>query len=691
MADYNLDEIEQEIARRETKPIISPISGDLGGEFNDKRSHGPHMGGDLYADPGTPVVAPGNMEILYGKRGGTNLRDNDYWLHAKDVDTGVEYRFAHTGDISHLKPGQIIPAGEQFATVGNVVDKPHLHMSMVDPSGNHVDWMRAHGLTRGDTVIAGSPLEPSRGEIMAGKVAATVGEKPTLEEVEAELARRAQWQPNAQDINAELARREGTAVAGVQGAVPQKPQPEPNAFQASPEAQVISQPGTILDLKGATRAAMPALRPTLEYGGLTAGSLLGAGSGLLTAGATSYPGALAGGTLGYGMGARTANALDEWSGGKKPETLGEIPGNVAGELGTGALTTMAGEVAGPVLKGALGMAGKVVKPLLGKMSGTGGAAIDTALQGSKDFTAAMRGDITGEEIVGNAKAALQTLKDARGKAYTDQLAEISKNTNEIDMTPIQLKLRDLMTSYRVGVTPEGDIDLSTVAIGNRGRKEIKDMIETVWSWKDKTPLGVDALKRYLSDFYAESSQARAFTTSLTKEVAKTLENQVPEYANLTKPYAEATNLIKDLEAGLTLRKQGMTGRVVADQTLRRLSSAMRDNFPLRKELVDILSQESGQDLGGQIAGGMMAPALPHGLAGLMAVGGAGAGVLLHKIINPAFWGVLAASSPRLQGEFLSIYGKGLKETTGMALPVGKIMSYLASEKLKNSGKQKEEQ
>jgi hypothetical protein len=107
-----------------------------------------------------------------------------------------------------------------------------------------------------------------------------------------------------------------------------------------------------------------------------------------------------------------------------------------------------------------------------------------------------------------------------------------------------------------------------------------------------------------------------------------------------------------------LRKQGMTGRVVADQTLRRIMSSMRENFALRKELLDTLGAKAGQSLAAQTAGYTMRQTIPMGLAGtgpVLALEAAYA-----HFINPHFWPVMAASSPRVQAEFLRLFGQSIK-------------------------------
>ncbi len=457
-------------------------------------------------------------------------------------------------------------------------------------------------------------------------------------------------------------------------------------------AQFVNEPGVGKEL---ARTVLPVARPVLELGGLAGGAAVGAAGGIPTGGIASPAGAVLGGGLGYAGGKKAADALEAYAGQKPVPAMGESLIESGKDVATGAMMEMGGQVGGKVLQKGLEGAGKVIKPILGRISGVGAGGPEAAIESGKQiagwnilnpktaFNKALRGEITGEEVVDIAKSSLQEIKDVRSKAYTTQLAEIGKNTAEIDVTPINLKLRDLMKQYRIKITPEGDLDFSSVAIGNKGRKDIKEMVETVWEWKDKTPLGLDALKRYLGDFYSESSQARAFTTALTGKVKDTLAKAIPEYAEMTKGYAEATTLIKDLEAGLMLRKQGMTGRIVSDQTLRRITSALKEGHPLRNDLVKILGETTGKDLEGMVAGYAMSQVLPRGLAGapLTMIGEAA----LAHYVNPKFWAILVASSPRVQGEFLQMYGKVLKETAGASLPVAKITAYLAMRKTTTTG------
>jgi len=430
--------------------------------------------------------------------------------------------------------------------------------------------------------------------------------------------------------------------------------------------------------KSLAKDAAPYVRPILEGGGAALGSIVGGGGGSLAglAGGPAAPatvpyGAIAGGVAGAATGYATGKYIADVLEGapqSAPQTLRD--------LGTGATYEMGGAAVAPVVGLASKGVGAVAKPLLGRLSGTGTGAVEEALKSGMQptksmnpfkstttYDKALRGKILGEEIVDSARTALTRLKDARTGAYQSQLQQVAQQQAPIDLRPIKGEVASLMQKYNVKIDPTtGAIDTSRIAMGKSGRNDIEDIIEEVSGWGtkpgDNTALGLDTLKRRLDDFYSDSSQARQFVTQLRNKVKDTIVTNVPQYDEMTKGYTEATKIIKDVEAGLMLRKQGMSGRIVADQTLRRLMSSMKDNFALRKELVDILGREGGEDLGQAIAGYTQSSVMPVGLAGTgPALIGSAA---LTKLVDPSFGALLAASSPRVQGEFLRLWGKGMK-------------------------------
>lgn len=437
-----------------------------------------------------------------------------------------------------------------------------------------------------------------------------------------------------------------------------EPPPIPSVEGASPwEA------GEVPTGKEVAVVASPVARPMLETGGLMFGG---------------YSGGVLGAALGYGIGKGAADLLDEYVGVKPSPSLPERFVTSGKDVATGATMEMGGKVAGKAIGKTLEVGGKLGKRVLGRITGAGAGAAEEAARGGTAFTDAMRGKISGEDIVDNAKEALSTLKAQRATAYQGKLAEIGKMKGEIDTAPIGEKTIALAERYGVKVKPDGTFDLSRTALGSKGNRDVKEILDIIKDWGsqpgDKTPIGLDTLKRQLDDFYSESSSARAFVAELRSEVKNLISKNVPEYAEMTKGYAEATKIIKDIEQGLTLKKQGIQGRVVADQTLRRLMSAMRDNFELRKDLLEILGAQGGQDLTGQVAGYTMSAVLPRGLAGVTP-SIAGTAMALNYL-NPKWLPLIVASSPRVSGEFLRMIGKGAAKIPGGSVATGKAAAYL---------------
>ncbi len=360
-------------------------------------------------------------------------------------------------------------------------------------------------------------------------------------------------------------------------------------------------------------------------------------------------------------------------------------------------------------KGVNKLGGKLAKEGIGMFTGTGKGMVDEALNGSTAFAKAMRGDITGEEVVQHARDALQSIRDKRASDYQNALSQLvgnrSVNTqavlDELDnlMKKYNVKMEDIIESKSTGVldargnpimsnVKTGEkINNTRIAMGDAGRKDIQDLIQRVKNWGtqqgDNTVIGLDTLKRQLDDFYSDSSQARAFVASLRNKVKGTIANAEPRYGEMTKGYQQATDLIKEAEAGLMLRKSGMSGRITADQTLRRLTSALKEGSELRKDLLDVLGSEGGKDLAAEVAGVSANQLLPKGLVGRMMAGG-GALTAATYGINPVMWPLLAASSPRVMGEFLNAYGKARKFTAPVVDVAAQTAKKISNPYLTNS-------
>ncbi|MFA5377517.1 MAG: hypothetical protein WC455_17330 [Dehalococcoidia bacterium] len=310
---------------------------------------------------------------------------------------------------------------------------------------------------------------------------------------------------------------------------------------------------------------------------------------------------------------------------------------------------------------------KVVKEVVGAYTGRGPGFVEEMVKGSEAAEKAMRGEITGEEVVEHAKNALQKVRDLRSKEYLQKLDTVRANPEELQAvrSGVESKLATLADKdhFELGIdvgkdgVPKVDFSKSTII---EHQKVVERAIEDVLTWNDNTARGLDTLTKRLSKYVDQAGRgtpAESFVTQLKNDISGGLKKTVPEYEDMTKGYREASTLIKDIESNLMLRKEGMTGRITADQTLRRLSSALLEGKEMRKDLLLALGTQSGMDIPGEVAGYLAKQWIPAGIMGKgLTMGSAWS---LH-FLSPQWWPVLAASSPRVVGEFLNAYGKTLR-------------------------------
>jgi len=194
-----------------------------------------------------------------------------------------------------------------------------------------------------------------------------------------------------------------------------------------------------------------------------------------------------------------------------------------------------------------------------------------------------------------------------------------------------------------------------------------------------TPLGLDTLKRQLDDFYSKSKNSRSLVANLRDGVKKLIVDKVPEYADMTKGYTEATELIDELEHTLSLGKKPMI-----DTTMRKLTSTMRDNFTFRTELLHQLQNATGENLESAIAGYNLSSMAPQGGFGKLTSGSLTAGMLAH-VLSPHYLAILAMSSPRIVGESLRALGIGARYVNRIKAKLPQIKQYVKSNETLTSG------
>jgi murein DD-endopeptidase MepM/ murein hydrolase activator NlpD len=132
------------LARQQTllahTPSITPTAGYLSSPFSTARLHPvynevrPHLGMDIVAPRGTPILAPADGRVVdVGRQVGYGK------LVTIDHGNGIRTRYAHCDEIM-VRPGQRVSRGDEVARVGRtgVTTNYHLHYEVL-VNGRQVD------------------------------------------------------------------------------------------------------------------------------------------------------------------------------------------------------------------------------------------------------------------------------------------------------------------------------------------------------------------------------------------------------------------------------------------------------------------------------------------------------------------------------------------------------------------------
>jgi murein DD-endopeptidase MepM/ murein hydrolase activator NlpD len=138
--DVVTDTMAVKMDKLRTTPSIMPTRGFLVGEFSHARMHPilresrPHLGIDLSAPTGTPIVAAAAGVVR------KSARDGGYGNVVEiDHGNGIVTRYAHAQRLM-VRQGQRVERGQQIATVGStgLSVGPHLHYE-IHVNGTAVD------------------------------------------------------------------------------------------------------------------------------------------------------------------------------------------------------------------------------------------------------------------------------------------------------------------------------------------------------------------------------------------------------------------------------------------------------------------------------------------------------------------------------------------------------------------------
>jgi len=320
--------------------------------------------------------------------------------------------------------------------------------------------------------------------------------------------------------------------------------------------------------------------------------------------------------------------------------------------------------------------GSLLAPVVSALTTRGGpGTISTALRsGQKDilntlnpfsknepkfFLDQMRGKSSPAQLVDTARDALRSVVAGKNRDYNTGKIKLAKNETALSFAGIDKALitaRDKFSIYK------GQI------VNSEANKILNTIQKDITTWKKNPELhsaiGMDKLKQkvqsHIESIDPKNRQAVTAGKSVRAEIAKTISKQAPEYSKIMKEYGRASDVVKELEAALSLgTKSGV------DQAIRKLTSITRNNvntsFGRRIDLVKLLEDAGGKGLMEEIVGASFQGFKPRGLEGAMSQSVAGLGVgagAVAGVVSPGLvLGLLATQSPRVIGEILYKLGQ----------------------------------
>jgi len=298
--------------------------------------------------------------------------------------------------------------------------------------------------------------------------------------------------------------------------------------------------------------------------------------------------------------------------------------------------------------------------VLGKTTGVGRATLEQVFQSPGVARIARSlGSSTDNylrETVSLADDAVKNMANIRRTQYLTTLKSLDLPSQQVGM------ILDAAQAQVDDVVKAAD---SVVA----GRSVLDKAIDDVTTWDDITAEGLDTLKQRLQGYSQQLStisgskaKAKHLVDELAVTVRKGLEDNVPGYTTLTKPYQEMLTLQREIQSALSLKDNNQV-----ETAARKLMQTLRRDDDTRRLFLQQLGNFSEENLLDRVAATQITPLMSRSLSGRIAAlitgGGGGAALTgsLDKLLNPAALasaaGVFSMTSPRLVGEFVGLLGQ----------------------------------
>ena len=344
------------------------------------------------------------------------------------------------------------------------------------------------------------------------------------------------------------------------------------------------------------------------------------------------------------------------------------------------------------LKGLSKAAGTILKGVASVHSGVPFAAIEHAVANPESTQRAIRvlakeGDMAPTKVAETFESAFGDLKDIRRAEYKANLQRVQDETfltkdgqlyvkreitpkdvreglapkealgrmdsyvpTKLTLGGIKNKITTTLKDFNIG-SEAGLLDFERSALTKSHHKDIQELVDRVYSWKDISPQGLDDLREIIGSYRkgginlgSGDAKFNAVVERLKSNLSSYVGERVPQIRKLNLDYHVASDFIDSIKSELSLGKEKQ-GTVV-----RKILNLFNPKSVEGRRLIERLGQKTAADLKSEAAGLVMARLTPEGLAKYLAGAELASGQFL----------ALPFTSPRIIGEIATGFGKAVK-------------------------------
>lgn len=319
--------------------------------------------------------------------------------------------------------------------------------------------------------------------------------------------------------------------------------------------------------------------------------------------------------------------------------------------------------------GAFGLLGKGVSALAKKAgpstlsftSGVPKEAIKQATAAPQSYKVGLKKDVATIRL--EAVDALKNPRDGLYRKLSDEFSDglefLQKNKlPDTRMTKaitsqqgsLPLKVNKVLNKFRLNVK-QGEVLFNRSSIINQAeQRNIQDAVNTVNSWNDYSPKGIQVLAERIGELRKfdtlKGTKESAMLGEIYNKIAGkggVIESVYPDLYGLRQNFAKNTRVLNEISEIVGTKAKGPIGMQSA---ITRLSNLFREDRETYLNAIRELSKRSGVDIIGELAGTEFQRVLPDFIRGL---GGGGALSVGVALLNP--WLALLAPlfSPRAIG------------------------------------------